>query len=59
MFSNRSTVELGKQRQRAAEGKQRTTRSTGSHLMAQVELSAEIRQGQALDEHQMLMSEIM
>ena len=59
MFAHRSTVELGKQRQGAAKGKQQTTRSTGSHRMTQVELSAESRQGRALEEHQMLMSEIM
>lgn len=58
-FAHRSTVELGKQSQRPAEGKQQTRRSTGSHMMAQVELSAEGRQGRALQEHQLLMSEIM
>ena len=59
MFAHRSTVELGKQPHRAAEGKQKTTRSPGSHMMPQVELSAEGRQGRALQEHQLLMSEIM
>ena len=58
MFVYRSTVELRKQRQRAAEEKQEMTRNTRSHLMAQVELT-ESRLGQALEERQMLMSEIM
>ena len=59
MFAHRSTLELNKHPQRAAEEKQQTTRSPGSHMTAQVELSAEGRQGRALEEHQMLMSEIM
>ena len=59
MFAHRSTVELGKQPHRAAEGKQKTTRSPGSHMMALVELSAETGKGRALEEHEMLMSEIM
>jgi len=58
MFAHRSTVEVGKQRERAAEGKQKTTKSTGSHPMAQVELS-EGSLDRALEEHIMLMSEIM
>jgi len=57
MFAHRSTVELSKQRQRAAEGKQETTGNTASHLMA-ADLS-ESTAGRALDEQQMLMSEIM
>ena len=48
MFVYRSTVELRKQRQRAAEEKQEMTRNTRSHLMAQVELT-ESRLGQALE----------
>ena len=51
-------VELCKQQQRAAEEKQEMTRNTRSHLMARVELT-ESRLGQALEERQMLMSEIM
>ena len=58
MFVHRSTIETCKQRQRAAEEKQEMTRNTRSHLMAQVELT-ESRLGQALEERQMLMSEIM
>ena len=58
MFVHRSTVELCKQRQRAAEEKEKMTRNTRSHLMAQVELT-ESRLGQVLEERQMLMSEIM
>ena len=58
MFVHRSTIETCKQRQRAAEEKEEMTRNTRSHLMAQVELT-ERRLGQALEERQMLMSEIM
>ena len=58
MFAFRSTVELGKQRQRATEERQEMTRNTGSHLMAQVELT-ESSLGRALEKSQMLMSEIM
>jgi len=57
-FTHRSTVELCKQRQRAAEEKEEMTRNTRRHLMAQVELT-ESRLGQALEKRQMLMSEIM
>ena len=56
--ADRSTVELRKQRQRAAEEKEQMTRNTRSHLMAQVELT-ESRLGQALEKRQMLMSEIL
>ena len=59
MFAHRNTVELGKQPQRAAKGNRQTTRSPGSHMMALVELSAETGKGRALEEHEMLMSEIM
>ena len=58
MFAHRSTVELCKEQQRAAKEKEEMTRNTRSHLMAQVELT-ESRLGQALEERQMLMSEIM
>jgi len=58
MFEHRSTEELCKQRERTAEGKEQTKRNTMSHLMAQVELS-ERGPARALEEHQMLMSEIM
>jgi len=58
MPPHRSTVELCKQRQRAAEEKGKMTRNTRSHLMAQVELT-ESRLGQALEKRQMLMSDIM
>ena len=58
MFAHRGTVELCKQQQRAAKEKEEMTRNTRSHLMAQVELT-ESRLGQALEERQMLMSEIM
>jgi len=57
MFAHRSTVELSKQRQRAAEGKQETMGNTGSHLMA-ADLT-ESTAGRALKEQRMLMSEIM
>jgi len=58
MFEHRSTGELCKQRDTTAEGKEQTKRNTMGHLMAQVELS-ESGLGRALEEHQMLMSEIM
>ena len=58
MFAHRSTVELGKQRQRATEEKEQMTRNTRSHLMAQVELT-ESRLGRSLEKRQMLMSEIV
>jgi len=57
MFAHRSTEVVSKQQGRAAEGNQQTPRNTGSHLMA-AELS-ESTAGRALEEHQMLMSEIM
>ena len=57
MFAHRSTVELSKQQERAAEANQQTTRNIGSHLIA-AELS-ESTASRALEEHQMLMSEIM
>ena len=58
LFTHRCTVELCKQRQRAAEENEQMTRNTRSHLMAQVELT-ESRLGQALEKRQMLMSEIL
>ena len=58
MFAHRSTEELCKQRERTAEGKEQMTGNTIRHLIAQVELS-ESGLGRALEEHQMLMSEIM
>ena len=57
MFAHRSTVASRKQQERAAEGNQQTTRNTGSHLMA-AELS-DSTASRELDEHHMLMSEIM
>ena len=58
MFAHRSTVESSKNQGRAAQENQETTRNIGSHMTAQVELSAEGRQDQAFEEHQMLMCEI-
>ena len=57
MFAHRSTVASRKQQEKAAEGNQQTTRNTGSHLMA-AELS-DSTASRELDEHHMLMSEIM
>ena len=58
MFLHRSAIEECKQQQRAAEEKEEMTRNTRSHLMAQVQ-HTESRLGRALEERQMLMSEIM
>ena len=57
MFAHRRTVASRKQRDRAAEGNQQTTRNTGSHLMA-AELS-DSTASREVEEHHMLMSEIM
>ena len=57
MFAHRNTVASREQPERAAEGNQKTTRNTGSHLMA-AELS-DSTASRELEEHHILMSEIM